>query len=260
MRFRAIVLASITLLPSSFASPVARTRLICPSILKVRSPAWKAPETRRLRLEAVIAHQNRIRETKNLPKLSGVLSNSVEERGILEFYFDTIDVFPDHPVAGSFIVAGDVIVRSTYNDIFSLNYVYFFKEDTLVKVEPFGTWYLEQISLPTIALYRQMSSQEFTLWKKGRFEELGKNWGHGTKVVHFSTDREFTSFSGSQKSPIVKIEIPKSTLLRWSKNSEIWAGLLNDEMVSEFVVPYERIGELYSQGALKIEYLGQPPI
>src|SRR4051812_45272400 len=82
---------SLCVASSSLPSSVVRARLICPTVLNTPSLAWKDPKVRELRLEAVIAHQNRIREGKSLPKLSSVPSSSDNGREVLEFQFETIE-------------------------------------------------------------------------------------------------------------------------------------------------------------------------
>lgn len=235
------------------ASFVGPFQALCSGLVLPISPTWKDPGSAKLRLDAVISHQNRLREQKGLPKLA-TDSFNYSNHGNFGFYVETPGAFPDQPITGDFMVLGDALIRHTYNDIFSLNYVYLFQGVTLVKVKTYGAWYLEQIPGPTVALYRQMSPLEHGLWERKEFAKLGKNWGHGTKVLHFSVSRDFTSAGGARDFPIVKIEVPKDILHEWAEKSELWSGVIDERtMVSEFVIPFDRIGQLFDRGLLQIE-------
>lgn len=233
----------LTLFSQSFALSIAEP-----------SPLWSDLEIAQQRLRAVIFHQNQIRKSKNLPLLETNVSNLITQ-GRPTIFIDTPGAFPDDPIAGLFVIHGDTLIRGGYNDIFSLNYSYQFSGSHLVKAQPFGAWYLERTSAEKIRLFRKMSPQEHTLWTHKKLGLLGKDWGHGTKVIHFSTDRNFTSAAGPREYPKIEVQVPKQILIEDAGKGMIWAGILNeksDPIVAEFVLPAERVKQLFDQGLLQI--------
>ena len=62
-----------------------------------------------------------------------------------------------------------------------------------------------------MTLYREMSPEEYKLWKDGKFDQLGKDWGHGTPVVHFSTDATVTTAALGRNAPEIAIQVRKNS-------------------------------------------------
>lgn len=203
------------------------------------------------RFSSVISHQNQLRKQKNIPLLDeNPTLNYTEDK--TRYLIDTPNAFPDYPIMGEFIVSGNTILRGFYNDLFSLNYVYEFDGYKLVNLESYGSWYLKHYSEEFVFLYRQMSPKEYELWKKRQFNSLGSDWGYNTSVIHFSTDRDFTTAASPVDFPKIEVRISKKILLNELKNYTIWSGILNQEtMISEFVIPANRIENLVANDSLR---------
>lgn len=134
-----------------------------------------------------------------------------------------------------------------------MNTAYEFSGDRLLRAVPYGAWYLEKLSAPTIALYRQMRPEELAVWKSGRFASLGRDWGYGAPVLHFSTDRQFTTAAGPEDQPRVEIRVSRLVLYQLAMRVQIWSAALDEKtLVSEFVLPTPLFTDLVAKGQLVI--------
>ena len=220
----------------------------------------------RIRLNAVIDHQNHLRAKRGLPELK-IASSGDEYPEAVRILGETGDAgltmttssFPEEPISASLQIDNSMIIRSQYNDLFSLNFVYRFAGDRLESVVPFVSWFLNQ--QPTeITLYRKMSTLEFALWKKRDIQNLGRDWGHSNsaagesaveaagilKVVHFSTSPTFTSAAGPDTEPLIAVRFHRDDLLNWyQKKSLLWAGTLSaEDAATEIVMPVDLLIEI----------------
>lgn len=225
--------------------------------------AWQDPVIAKQRLESTLGHQNRIREAMGVPKLSLLTEKNgyaapVRGDGDNIPFWVEVAGFPDQPIIGLFQISGDLLIRRVENDLFSLNYVYGFKGSRSEEPTPFAYWSLKQEPSSEIVLYRKMSPEEFKLWEAGRFEEIGRNWGHQTstggetRVVHFSTARDFTTAAAPNSYPTIEIRAPREILLYWAKEpGHIWAGALKENAtVLEYVLSAALVKHLFESGAL----------
>jgi hypothetical protein len=203
---------------------------------------------------SVISHQNKLRRAKGISEAQ--LSLSIQNRtqnGRTSIWIDLPKAFPDHPIAGEFLVYKDVLIRAVPNDIYSLNYVYSFTGSRVSKIETFGRWFLNQRNDQIISLFRRMNSLEFRLWTEKHYEKLGSDWGHGTKVLHFSTAASFTSSPNPLSDPLIRIDIPKTALLDLDHQGRLWSALLDDTaMIAEFVIPADNLKKLIESKKVRI--------
>ena len=200
--------------------------------------SWIEPKVFEERLKQAVSDQNQMRKKQNVDLLAkdSYRSNLSARPSFTVKSLRTID----YPTAGSFVAYGDNLVRGVPNDIYSLNRVYKYKGSKLVKSEPFGSWYLKQLPGATVTLYREMSPTEYALWENGKYEKLGTDWGHGTSVLHFSTDPNFTSAASGPNSPKIAIQVPKKVLMNWIDQKQAWSGILDqDKMISEIGPAFE---------------------
>lgn len=220
-----------------------------PHLNSSNQTGWENNETTNLRLKAAIAHQNQIREQKNLHELSGAARSEVDRQGKVRFELGVRGA-PTYEELGNFIAVEDTLIRGDYGDIYLLNYAYKFDGPKLVEVKPYAQWYLERVEGETVSLYRQMSKEEYALWKQNKFDQLGSTaFAPGKKVVHFSTDRHLTSAIQPANAPMIEIRVPKSTLLEIAQKGELQSGILSEDgLVSEFVFSLEQIQDLVGSG------------
>jgi hypothetical protein len=203
------------------------------------------------RFNLVLDHQNRVRMKLGLPTLISPI-RYYNKGDVLDVIATTKDQSSDETTFGSFQVGSNLIVRNMYNDIYSLNFVYRFSGETLLEVTPYATWLLKQSPSPIISLYRKMSPEEYSLWSSRSFDQLGRDWGHGSTVVHFSTDKEFTSTAAPNSYPTIKVDFQRDKLLRLVQSNRLWSAAINENGVSEFVLTSTDLAKLLRRGGAKV--------
>jgi hypothetical protein len=189
------------------------------------------------RLSLAMNHQNKLRRHKELPLLQApFVKTGLEDNA--GYRAEIVGAFPEEAILGNFLIRGDALIRASYGDIHSLNYVYIFEGNQLAQTKSYAVWALEGHASPSIHLYRKMSAQELELWHNGKLESLGSEWGYGEKVVHFATDAGETTSPLPDSAPLIEIGVPKKLLLTWAQEKRIWAGVLNPEtLATEFIIP-----------------------
>ncbi len=241
---------------------------------------WSDTETAVARLSLALEHQNRLRQGASA-KISVVRGGRVQLPELaLRFKADAYAAplktiaserakiwieqgYPEMGSSGYFLIDGDLLIKSDYNDFWSLNFVYEFKERNLLKVKPFVVWKLAQEPGEELILYRTSSERERAVWRSGDLKALGeKSWGFGEAdgkvqaAVHFA----IRPWNGRYD---VKIRIPKRLLLRDAEKrpTQIWGGSLDEGRAAfhevqnfEVIVSSELLAQYYDHGDLKIEF------
>ena len=249
---------------------------------KPQDPLWREENIARARLNAVVEHQNQIRAQRKI----GLIHLMQKEPGTTEiefagkkvrvgeqstelkipnsdkkYWIDDSDKFSYEAVAG-FHVVGNTLVRSLYNDIFGLNYVYIFNGDKLGSAVPYAIWSLMRSKEPVVRLYRAMGKEELDLWKNRQVAKLGStDWGHSftgdtqMPVVHFSTDPHHTTKGEAS----LEIRVPRSLLLYWAKKTgRLWSADISrgeDRQIDELILPNDLLQKLEAAGKLEIYLL-----
>ena len=121
------------------------------------------------------------------------------------------------------------MIKMSWGDVNSLNYVYIFDGERLTQAMPFNEYVLNQVGADGIFLVRNMGRQEYHLWRDKNIDELihhGKTWGYDQKVVHFQLNGRSWVGSSNEDVP-VEWKIPRNVMLEWIRKGYVSMGVIS---------------------------------